>query len=129
MARSDGRQDFVNVLLHLAAAAGHGGGSHRHGSAGFAFEEGRLFGNGCFLRGELDALAVVDRDVVRGHLCLLNLDVSFATLAYTRLRGRVRWPRQLRNGLFLLQALLCLRGQVILECLQHLVLFLFGERR
>lgn len=132
MASSDGCQNIVNVLLHLAAAAaatGHGGWSHGHGSTGLASKDGRFFRNRCFLRGELDALTIVDRDVVRIHLCLLNLDVSLATLTNPRQPGRVRWSGQFRNGLFLLQALLCLRCQVMLESLQHLVLFLIGERR
>lgn len=117
----------MDVLLHLGAA-GYGGGrrSNRHRN-GHATEHGRFLGNRCFLRGELDALAVVDRDVVGGHLGLLDLDVSFAAFA-DAWSGGVGWSGKLGNGFLLLQALLCLGGQVVLEGFEDLVLFLVRDR-
>lgn len=65
----------MDVLLH----AGHGGGWWSYGcGCGLTPQDGRLFRDGRFLRGELDALAVVDGDVVGRHLRLLDLDVAFA---------------------------------------------------
>lgn len=115
----------MDVLFHLSAA-GYGRWSNRHGD-GFATKDGCFLGDRCFLRGELDALAVVDRDVVGGHLGLLDLDVALAAFADSR-SGGVGWSGQLGNGFLLLQALLCLGGQVVLEGFEDLVLFLVRDR-
>lgn len=119
----------MDVLRHLGAAGYGGGGwwSNWHGD-GLATKDGRFLGNCCFLRGELDALAVVDRDVVGGHLGLLDLDVAFAAFTDAR-SGGVGWSGKLGNGFLLLQALLSLGGQVILEGFQDLVFFLVRDRR
>lgn len=105
----------MDVLLHLGAGAGYSGGWWSNGQRdGLATENSCFLGNSCFLRGELDALAIVDRDVVGSHLRLLDLDVAFAAFSDAG-SGGVRRSGQFRNGFLLLQALLCLGGQVVLK--------------
>lgn len=58
---------------------------------------------------------------------MLNLDVSLATFTNAG-PGGVRRSGHFGNGFLLLQALLCLSGEVVLEGFENFVLLLVGDR-